>query len=69
MIYVFKTSVRTKAQAKSLKPHIDRLLAGARWNFDLQDCDKVLRIDCPTERLPPVAGLLQEHGFACEELE
>ena len=45
MIYVFKTSVRTKIQAKKLKPHIDQLLVKAKWNFDLDDCDKVLRID------------------------
>jgi hypothetical protein len=26
MIYVFKTSVKTKMQAKKLKPHIDKIL-------------------------------------------
>ena len=45
MIYVFKTSVRTKIQAKSIKSHIDKILPNAKWNFDLEDCDKILRID------------------------
>jgi hypothetical protein len=45
MIYVFKTSVRTKIQAKSIEPHIDQILPNAKWNFDLEDCDKILRID------------------------
>ncbi len=35
MIYVFKTLVKTKMQAKKLKPHIDRILRNAKWNFTL----------------------------------
>ena len=41
MIFVFKTSVKTKVQLKKLKPHIDELLPGAIWNFDLEDIDKI----------------------------
>jgi hypothetical protein len=45
MIFVFKTSVKTKLQVKNLKPHINKLLPKAKWNYDLEDCDKILRID------------------------
>ena len=45
MIFVFKTSVKTKLQIKKLKPHIDKILPNAKWNFDLEDIDKILRID------------------------
>jgi len=45
MIFVFKTSVKTKTQAKKLKPHINKLIPNAKWNSDLDDCDKILRID------------------------
>ena len=44
MIFVFKTSVKTKIQIKKLKPHIDNLLLTAEWNFDLEDCDKILHL-------------------------
>lgn len=40
MIFVFKTSVKTKMQIKKLKPHIDKGLPKAKWNFDLEDIDK-----------------------------
>jgi hypothetical protein len=40
MIYVSKTSVKTKIQARGLKLHIDKILSKAKWNFDLADCDK-----------------------------
>ena len=45
MIFVFKTSVKTKMQVKKLKPHIDKILPNEKWNFDLEDSDKILRID------------------------
>lgn len=69
MIYVFKTSVRTKMQAKKLKPHIDKLLPNAKWNFDLDDCDKVLRIDSEENIILPIMDMLRSHHFDCEELE
>ena len=32
-------------QIKKLKPHIDKRLPKAKWNFDLKDIDKILRLD------------------------
>lgn len=45
MIYVLKTSVKTKRQVKNLKPYISKILPNEKWDFDLEDCDKILRID------------------------
>jgi hypothetical protein len=45
MIFVFKTTVKTKMQVKKLKPHIGKILPKAKWNFDLEDIDKILSID------------------------
>ena len=69
MIYVFKTSVKTKLQAQRLKPQIDKLLPMARWNFDLHDCDRILRVDSEENIIGPVTALLKAHHFDCEELE
>jgi hypothetical protein len=69
MIYVFKTSVKTKLQAKKLKPHIDKILTNEKWNFDLEDCDKILRIDSNENIVLKITGLLNMHRFNCEELE
>lgn len=68
MIYVFKTSVKTKRQAKKLKPHIDKILRKAKWNFDLQDCDRILRIDSEENIILPLINVLKDHDFDCEEL-
>ena len=69
MIYVFKTSVRTKSQAKKLKPHLDKILTKAKWNFDLVDCDKILRIDSEENIILSIVNVLKNHNFECEELK
>jgi len=69
MIYVFKTSVKTKLQVKKLKPHINKILPKTKWNFDLEDCDKILRIDSEENIVLKITDLLKVHQFNCEELE
>ena len=68
MIFVFKTSVKTKMQVKKLKPHIDKRLPKAKWNFDLNDIDKILRIDSEENIVLPITDLLAIHNYSCEEL-
>lgn len=69
MIYVFKTSVETKTQVKKLKPHIDKIIRDEKWNFDLEDCDNILRIDSVENIVVKITALLKIHQFHCEELE
>lgn len=69
MIYVFKTSVKTKSQVKNLRPHIEKLIPNEKWNFDLQDCDRILRIDSKENIVLKIKGLLHSQQFHCEELE
>jgi hypothetical protein len=69
MIFVFKTSVKNKAQAKQLKVPIDSILPNAKWNFDLKDCDKILRVDSEQNVVLKIIDLLNIHNYSCEELE
>jgi hypothetical protein len=68
MIFVFKTSVRTKREAKQLKPHIDKILPEVKWNFDLTDIDKILRVESETDIVLRITALLKTHNYNCEEL-
>ena len=69
MIFVFKTSVKTKMQVKQLKPHIDKNMPTAKWNFDLEDVDKILRVDSSEENIVlMIINLLSVHHYSCEEL-
>ncbi len=68
-VLVFKTSVENKEEISRLKPILNTVMTkNDFWNFDLEDCDNILRIE--TNHLQPesVLGLLGMHGFYCEEL-
>lgn len=67
MISVFRTSVLTGKDIDQLRPHLDKLPQN-KWNFDLEDCDKILRIDSEREISQAIIRLLQEKGYNCEEL-
>jgi hypothetical protein len=69
MIYVLRTSVKLKKDVRKLRLCLNELLKQSKWNFDLGDCDKVLRIDSQTEILQVIINLLQDKDFDCEELK
>jgi hypothetical protein len=69
MIYVFKTSVKYKKHVRQLSPFLNNLLQQSKWNFDLEDCDKILRIDSEENIVLKITDLLNIHKYYCEELE
>jgi hypothetical protein len=69
MVYVFKTSVTTKVAIKKLAPLFDMVAFIDKWNFDLQDCDNILRIEAPEFDTRLIRELLIQNGFDCVELE
>ncbi|WP_113662624.1 hypothetical protein [Pedobacter nanyangensis] len=69
MIYVFKTSVQTESDVLLLKPHLDSALDKIEWNFDLEDCDHILRADTPRENPEKIVEILKQSGFECQELD
>jgi hypothetical protein len=58
----------TKKSAELLKPVLNKSFQQSKWNFDLEDCDKILRVDSPAEISETIVRLLQDQGFDCEEL-
>lgn len=69
MIYVFKTSVKRKKHVRLLTPRLNELLHQATWNFDLDDCDNILRVDSKTDVASRVISELKSCRFYCEELK
>ena len=66
MIYVFKTSVDSKSKLEFATALLSELLPHALWNFDLEDCDNILRVDSEIEVSEKI---LQNDIFDCIELE
>lgn len=68
-VLVFKTSVIKRNQVKRLRPLLDRLMEGnGTWNFDMEDCDNILRVEAHQLSPAAISCVLRLHGFLCEEL-
>jgi hypothetical protein len=68
-VLIFKTNLRFKKQINSVTPHINNLQGIARWNVDLDDTDKILRIESIDLSPRSVEATLQQAGYFCEELQ
>jgi hypothetical protein len=67
-VLVFKTSVNPE-HVSSLTPLLDVLAGEGKWNFALDDCDRILRVISSTIRPHQPIELLVNQGFNCTELE
>lgn len=68
-VLVFKTSVTKNKEIKIVQPTLNRLITeNDRWNFDLEDCDNILRVETQMVKADAVLKAIQYHGFYCEEL-
>ena len=70
MIEVFRTNVTRKKASKRIREQLLEILPGAFIHFDLEDCDKILRIE---RREQPIDVLrviewMKKTGFECELL-
>lgn len=45
MIEIFKTSVVSKNHAFEVVSKLQEIFPNAKFNFDLEDCDKILRVE------------------------
>lgn len=69
MIEVFKTNVQEKTDAGRLVSLLSGHFPDSRINFDLWDCDRILRVqgnDFTTRR---IIELMEASGFSCSVLE
>ncbi|RZJ80071.1 MAG: hypothetical protein EOO47_08805 [Flavobacterium sp.] len=70
MVEVFKTDVTTNDEAKKLIDLIHFSFNHYRANFDLDDCDRILRIKCESEPIETnlILSIFNQYGFNAEVL-
>jgi hypothetical protein len=69
-IWVFRTNVSTRMDQHKVKPQLDRLMRkDDKWNFDLEDCDHILRVETSSLAASSIIDVLVHAGYRCEELE
>ncbi|MBP9926064.1 MAG: hypothetical protein KBF45_08715 [Cyclobacteriaceae bacterium] len=68
-VLVFKTTVQSDENISRLTPMLNKLVGDGKWNFDLDDCDRILRIATEGVRPNEAIDLLSNYGFLCQELD
>ncbi len=68
MIEVFKTSVKEQGQAEMILSTLVNSFPSIKINFDLQDCDHVLRVEGREFSIIEIINLLHANGQQCEIL-
>ena len=69
IIEVFQTNIDFEGIARSILAEINNLFPELVVNFDLEDCDRILRLVTPSyEYVPKVAAILVDSGYQCEVL-
>ena len=69
MVEAFKTNVQKKTQSKMLLCILSEAFPSFKINFDLSDCDKVLRVEGDNIEALPIMILVKEYGVKCEILD
>jgi hypothetical protein len=67
-ILVFKTNLRYRKNILHAGDFLNQLQGIIRWNVDLHDKDKVLRIEAKDLNPRIVESTLSNAGYSCEEL-
>jgi hypothetical protein len=68
MVEVFKTNVRRPEVARQLRDYIVSLFPGNRVNFDLHDCDNILRIEGDNFSVQQILAAIDSRGYQAEVL-
>lgn len=69
MVEVFKTNISDKVIADALTHELQRLFPGTSVNFDLDDCDRILRVAGHGIIAGNIVDVLSRRGHFCEILD
>lgn len=68
-LFILKTDIKTKKQINQLKPVLEKQTNISRWTIDMEDRDRVLKVETLNDsEEAEMIRLIQEQGFYCESL-
>jgi hypothetical protein len=67
-VLVFKTNLSSKTEARKLQSVLNKK-AILKWNVDLEDCDRVLRIVTAGFLPGEIISMARKKGVECVEME
>lgn len=69
MVEIFSTNVHRVSQAKEIVALLTKHFPGIKINFDLNDCDRVLKIAGNNFIPERIMSIVKQKGFECRPLE
>ena len=69
IVEIFKTNVQETCQAKEFIVLLMKQFPGIKANFDLNDCDKILRVVSENTAPSEIITFVNVNGFECKVLE
>lgn len=66
VVEMFATNIATQSEANLVAIKLLELIPGARINFDLEDCDNILRIEHVYVPIADIERFVAELGFHCQ---
>ncbi|QJB38669.1 hypothetical protein HF324_12650 [Chitinophaga oryzae] len=67
-VLIFSTNVNTVKAVRKLAPLFNGHQLISKWSFDLEDCDKILRIEAAARIPDEIINILRSKGFNGKEL-
>lgn len=68
MVEVFKTNVTEVELSERIIGQLLYHFPDSRINFDIEDCDKVLRVEATAVISEKIIAILNANGYSCEVL-
>jgi hypothetical protein len=68
MVEVFKTNISSELLANEVLKKLNLLVPSAMINFDLNDCDRILRVQSEANITECVLAFFEKSGLFCEVL-
>lgn len=67
-IYIFKTDKNAQAYLSEVAHVMENFDDQIRWITDLEDCDKILKVETDSIKSSEIMEAMRKAGFYCEEL-
>jgi hypothetical protein len=68
IVEVFKTNVAEVELSELLIQQLESQFPDSLINFDMEDCDKILRVEASTIAPEKIIQILNSNGYSCEVL-
>lgn len=69
-VMVFETTMETEQDVAEVEPMLQYFTQITDWSIDLNDCDRVLRIESENHLFEEdIVHLIERMGYTCKKLE